>query len=660
MQAPVPSRGSSDTAAPSAAAAGPPLPVQVLKFQQVTGCTPGFVQPSVCARLRGALVPVPAEAALRLALGLAPHWRGPAPGLPTTSVAHWIATATTELVRHAGLPALATPRVQREAGDVCVVRVATLDGLHGPTQALLAALVALAAKALRPVRAVSSPTVAGPVPDGVSDGVSDNALRHALSQALQALAAHALSGKNRLPIVETAHQAGIPWAYLGQQLFRLGHGAHSRWFDSSMTDQTPAIGVALARDKLRCAALLRRQGLPVPPHHRVRNEDEAVAAARRLGLPVVVKPMDLDRGLGVRARLRSEQAVRQAYRQAREHSPNVLVERQIPGEDHRFHVFAGQVYRVRHRTPGGVTGDGRSSVRQLLERLNADPRRGEVGSNAELFRIDLDEDAADMLNEQQLGLDEVPAAGRFVALRSIANVAVGGQSLHVPLERVHPDNLLLAERAVRTLRLDLAAVDLLMPDLTRSWLEVGAGICEVNAKPQFGTDAPAQILAALFPSQGRLPIVMLLGDGPAGGLPALRAAAAAGGIGLGLCEPGGLWVDGRRIAPLPAPGIAAGCQVLLGETDVRALVVQADASLLREGLPSDRIDLLVLGTGPGEDPALLQGLALASQALWCLAPGGAWQAMLEGWPPALRQGLVPQPLSAEDWLPRLLARLTRA
>src|SRR5690606_29500602 len=92
-------------------------------------------------------------------------------------------------------------------------------------------------------------------------------------------------------------------------------------------------------------------------------------------------------------------------------------------------------------------------------------------------------------------------------------ISSGGTPRRV-FDEMHPDNARLCERAAQILRLDLAGIDLLMPDITRSWREVGAGICEVNAQPQLsGATAPesyAQVLGELVPKQGRIPSAIVL------------------------------------------------------------------------------------------------------------------------------------------------------
>ena len=442
---------------------------------------------------------------------------------------------------------------------------------------------------------------------------------------LRSLKALAPSGRNTLPMLETAHRLGIPWARVHGNIYCLGQGSRARWFDSSITDRTPSVAVSLAKDKSAAAAVLRSRGIPVPDHELVTTEEEALVAAKRLGFPLVVKPAALDRGIGVVSGLKTLDGMLAAFRAAKQHSKRILVESHFEGKDHRIHVFEGEVHRVRYRIPGGVTGDGVSSVRDLLLKLNADPRRGPAGSHAELIRIELDDEAVDLLTEQGLTPDAVPGLNQFVQLRRIANVSVGGISMPVDLKSVHPDNIALAVRAVGALKLDLAAVDFLIPDITKSWTEVGATICEVNAQPQFGADAPELLFSRMLVGQGRIPTVAALFAGPQdrGWMDALREAVARTGTRLGFCDEAECWIGHQRIAMVQPTTAFAGARMLIAHDAVDALLLCADASFLRLGVPVDRFDALVLLGGTGTtvlDAELAHLIALRSGQVLTDAP----------------------------------------
>jgi cyanophycin synthetase len=421
--------------------------------------------------------------------------------------------------------------------------------------------------------------------------IDEKKIQHILS----VLKHEAPIGKNTLPMIRAAQSLDIPWHRVFGNLYQFGQGRRSRLFDSSISDQTPFIAVTLAQNKLQTSALLRAQGMPTPVNRHIRHAEDAIRFAEENGYPVVIKPSDCDRGLGVGCCLETVTQIIDAYANAKKHSDSIMVEKFIEGKDHRIHVFQGRAYRVRHRTPGGVIGDGKSTVEALLAILNADPNRGLPDSNSRLVKITLDEDANTQLARQGLNLRSIPTSGEYVQLRAIANVSSGGISEEVPIEEVHPDNLFLAERAVNTLKLDLAAVDFLIPDIRKSWLDIGGGICEINAKPQFGEDAPAMIFKRIFADRGRIPIIAILSDQHDNSwINPLRTKISEQDIQLGYLSPDGTWIGQQRIAKGVENGAYTQASCLLRDTNVEAILMHADQSISKNGSPCDRIDLLVI------------------------------------------------------------------
>ncbi len=415
------------------------------------------------------------------------------------------------------------------------------------------------------------------------------------------------AGMNTVRFIQAAHEAKIPWQQLVNNVHQFGWGSRAKLLDSSFTGETPTISARIARDKLSTARMLRLVQIPVPEHALARDPEHAVGLARSLGYPVVVKPADQDGGRGVCVGLRNDDAVRRGYAKASEFSGRVLVEKHFDGNDYRVQVHAGEAYWVVHRMPGGVVGDGSLTVEQLLAITNADPRRGEPGASKLLVRIQLDDEALELLAEQGLAPAAVPEMNRFVRLRRAANVASGGVPVPV-LDQAHPDNLALAVRAARVLRLDLAGVDLLMPDIRKSWLDLGAVICEVNAQPQLSPHLPAIILKRLVRGDGRVPLVLVLGTEVGTDWHGeLFEALAAGGKSVGVASPKGTTIGGQRTCG-PCDSYQATRSLLADPTVDAAVVVVADEQMMTTAAPVDRIDVLVLDgpLTPTSDPQAWQ------------------------------------------------------
>lgn len=420
-----------------------------------------------------------------------------------------------------------------------------------------------------------------------------------VSRAVKSLAPLAAQGSNVPRFVKAAHELGLPMMALPGGVIQFGKGSKARRLDSSFTDETPTIAAKLARNKRWTSSILEQAGLPVPAHSVVADEAQAVSAAKRLGYPVVVKPADLDGGVGVAAGLEQEADVRQAFGAAHRHSHNILVEKHVFGRDYRLVVFQGELIWAIERVPAAVIGDGRQTVDELVAQVNADPRRG-TGQHAPLKSLVIDEEALSMLGKEGLSPQSVPNNGQFVRLRRTANIASGGQPV-VAYDKVHPDNARLAVRAAQALGLDLAGIDLLIDDVSKSWLdeENNAAICEVNGQPNLGQTTAAhlygEILQKLVLNGGRVPTILVLGaEQPEIWLQSFTAAFQQNALRVGSAGAQGVSFEGEPLSKGAVGSWAAGRMLAL-DRRVDAIVLEiTDDSILKEGLPWARYDVLVL------------------------------------------------------------------
>ena len=275
------------------------------------------------------------------------------------------------------------------------------------------------------------------------------------------LAERSAFGPSTQAILDEAALRDIPSIRLNDQsLVQLGHGIHQKRIRATMTSQTGSLGVDIAGDKKLTNRLLAATGVPVPRSEVVRDEDAAVAAAKRIGLPVAVKPLDGNHGRGVMLNLADDEAVRDGYRVARGQSRGggVVVESYLVGNDYRCLVIGGVLRAVAQRVPAHVEGDGVHSVSELVELTNADPRRG-IGHEKVLTRIKVDDESVQYTREQGFEMSDVPPRGQRVYLKRTGNMSTGGISID-RTEEAHPDNVELAELAAQVVGLDIAGIDL--------------------------------------------------------------------------------------------------------------------------------------------------------------------------------------------------------
>ncbi|WP_253201197.1 cyanophycin synthetase [Sphingomonas quercus] len=410
-------------------------------------------------------------------------------------------------------------------------------------------------------------------------------------------------GPTTRALVEAAERRGIPVMRLNEQsLIQLGHGSRQKRIRASITGDTSQIAVDIAGDKSLTKRLLAEAGLPVPRGVVVRSEDEAVREGRRLGVPVVVKPLDGNHGRGVTTGLFAEDALRQAFQLAARHSRRVIVEQQVPGNDHRILVIGGKMVAVAERLPAQVVGDGFHSIRQLIEFLNDDPRRGDGHENM-LTRIAIDGAMLALLAKQGRTPDTVPMAAERVVLRDTANLSTGGTAVD-RTDVIHPANIAIAEQAAAVVGLDVCGIDFLSPDISRPVRETGGGIVEVNAAPGFrmhlepssGTprDVAGPVIEALFPrgSRSRVPIFAITGtNGKSTTVRMVARILCKDGRNVGMTTTSGIYFNGHLMMAADASGPKSARAVLRNPKVDVAVLETARGGILREGLGFDGADI---------------------------------------------------------------------
>lgn len=418
--------------------------------------------------------------------------------------------------------------------------------------------------------------------------------------------------------MNAALDKSIPFDWLAEHIVQFGQGKRARRLQGTFTDQTSRMGTLLARDKVLTSRLLSEHGLPVAKSRAVSDLHSAVSAAEQIGYPVVVKAADLDGGVGVAGKISQQGELEEAVAFCLTHTPNIMVEKFVPGRDYRLVVHRGELLWTVERVPGEITGDGRQTIRQLLAEYNSHPMRG-VAQHLPLKPLEFDDEAKSLMAEAGYDLDSLLPKGRSVRLRMAANVARGGM-VRPAHDEVHPDNRLLAERAANAIGVDLAGIDLLIPDIRVSWMEGGAAICEVNAQPDLGFLTSAhlypELLSRMVSGNGRIPIIVFVGAGEEQPLPRLVAEAFANfGICVGLSDYRGVSIGGTVITAKPSNPFEDG-RMLLRDASVECIILCIDdPSVLNQGLAFDLIDVLVI-LGP---IGLTQDLSTAA-LLRALAP----------------------------------------
>jgi cyanophycin synthetase len=378
--------------------------------------------------------------------------------------------------------------------------------------------------------------------------------------------------------------------------FVVGTGCYSQWISNTATEQTLLLAANAARSKEFTSSYLSRCGLPVAKGAIARSEKEALAIAAQLTFPVVVKPSDLDNGSGVSAGIRSEKQLIRCWREAREMSDRVLVERHHEGDDLRLTVAHGDVVLIMRRIAWAVVGDGNSTIEELVQDAQASNGSKPDYRKPKQSERHLDVEALGILEELNLTPGSVLPLGKKLVLRRKGNISAGGTQESVPPANVHPDNIALAARAAHLMKLDIAGVDLIIADVGKSWRNQDAIICEVNAVPQVGgricPDFHRSLLEKLLGPECRVPVHAVIGRNSA--MPTdSDATSLAQELGCNaVSTPNLIYLDGARVEARFQSAADAAIAVL-EDTGTRSALIVLDADeIIRAGLPCDRFETL--------------------------------------------------------------------
>jgi len=426
---------------------------------------------------------------------------------------------------------------------------------------------------------------------------------------LHELALEAALGPSTDHIVQAAEARGVPWFPLSTRfLIQLGYGVHQKRIQASLSSGTGILGVELASDKEGTKRLLGDLGVPVPRGTVIYYLDELEQAIADVGgFPIVIKPLDGNHGRGITININSLVVAKEAYEAAQDESKSksVIVERFYVGRDHRILLVGGKLAAVAERVPANVIGDGKSTVAELVEITNRDPRRG-AGHENVLTQIELDRSAFQLLEQQGYSIDSILPPGQMCYLKATANLSTGGIAID-RTDDIHPENVWIAERVARIIGLDIAGIDMVTLDISKPMREVNAVIVEVNAAPGLrmhfspseGTarNVGEAIIDMLFPagSPSRVPLIAVTGtNGKTTTNRLIAHIFRQTGQVVGYTTTDGIYIGDYMVEKGDTTGPQS-AQVILQDPTVEVAVLEtARGGLLRSGLGFSQCDVGVV------------------------------------------------------------------
>ncbi|MEQ8910310.1 MAG: cyanophycin synthetase [Vicingaceae bacterium] len=431
-------------------------------------------------------------------------------------------------------------------------------------------------------------------------------------------------GPSTLSIVEEAMKRGIPTMRLNSSsLVQLGYGMYQKRIMATITSQTSGIGVDLAGDKEDTKFLLNKAGVPVPKGFIVETEEELISGIEDADFPCAIKPINANHGRGATTNVKNLKEAIIAFKLANKHSDRVIVEKMINGFDFRLLVINHKLVAAAKRTPAHIIGDGRSTIKQLIKKVNADPRRG-FGHENMLTEIKVDKMTQHILDRKKLNLYSVLPRNRKLLLKTTANLSTGGTAKDVT-DTVHPFNRFMAERISRVIGLDVCGIDIIANDLEHPISEINGAVIEVNAAPGFrmhldpteglARNVAEPLIDMLYPEglQSKIPIVSITGtNGKTTTTRLIAHIFKSAGFKVGYATSDGIYVQNRLLQVGDCTGPKSAQFVLSDPTVDFAVLETARGGILREGLGFSESDIGIV-TNITSDHLGLKGIESIEQ-----------------------------------------------
>jgi len=419
-------------------------------------------------------------------------------------------------------------------------------------------------------------------------------------------------GPSTASIIAEAEARNIPWMRLNRySLCQLGYGANQKRIQATVTSQTSSIGVELACDKDDTKHLLEQAEVPIPNGDIIRTERGLKEVIEDIGYPIVIKPVNGNHGRGITTNINALDDALIAFASAKEISRLVIVEKYVVGEDFRILVINNKMVAAAKRSPAHVIGDGKSTIKELIDKINEDPRRG-FGHEKVLTKIDINNLTLEILKENELTPESIVKSGVYVKLKNTANLSTGGTAEDVT-DLVHPSNVFMAERISKIIDLDICGIDIMAETLTKPIENTGGAVLEVNAGPGFRMhlqpsnglprNVASSVVDMLFPpgEDSRIPIIAVTGtNGKTTTTRLIAHIAKMKGKKVGYTTTDGVYIQNRLLMKGDCTGPASAEFVLKDPTVNYAVLESARGGLLRAGLGFKKCDIGVVTNVAGD------------------------------------------------------------
>ncbi len=452
----------------------------------------------------------------------------------------------------------------------------------------------------------ASVRIAQALVDGVEYNLADDI------QQLREIREDDRLGPSTGSIVEEAIKRKIPFIRLNKRsLVQLGYGINQKRIQATIASTTSSIAVEIACNKEETKNLLEAAEIPVPKGTIVYDEEDLEASIKKIQYPIVLKPVNGNHGKGATTNIKTWEEAVEALAAAQKYGRAIICEKFITGRDHRILVINYKFVAAAIRTPAAVIGDGISTINELIEKVNSDPRRG-YGHEKVLTAIKIDDFTMNMLADKNYTLETIIKKDEELWLKPTANLSTGGTATDVT-DLVHPSNVFMCERIARIIGLDICGIDIMAENLTEPLSETGGSILEVNAAPGFRmhldpTDGLPRnvaepVIDMLYPpgTSARIPIIAVSGtNGKTTTTRLIAHIVKQMGYKVGYTTTDGVYIQNQLMMRGDCTGPKSAEFVLKDPTVDFAVLESARGGILRSGLGFHNCDVSVVTNVAGD------------------------------------------------------------
>lgn len=283
-------------------------------------------------------------------------------------------------------------------------------------------------------------------------------------------------------------KVGIKPIYPKLNSFILEKGNKKRFIVRSFYSGNSRVSALISKEKAVSKRILEDAGINVPGGELIfstdeKNHEKLKWFLNKYEFPLIMKECNGSLGKNVFIVSNKEQ-FKKAYKYFLDNKINFIIEKFFKGKDYRILSIKGEIQGVIHRIPANVVGDGKKSIKELIDIKNKDPRRGEKGKAA-LVKIEIDEVVENLMKKKKIKLSDVPEKGEKIFLRENANISTGGDSIDYT-DRCHKNYGKICKKIYKVIpELKIIGVDVITEDISEDPFKIGYCVIEINSRPDF-------------------------------------------------------------------------------------------------------------------------------------------------------------------------------